>query len=77
MIVYSKALWGVPLSLHFGRGSPLTRNLLLPLLSILETALLYIFTCRHVVAPLTPAEGDDGGEGESDSHCSASSRSFI
>lgn len=69
MIVYSKAFWQLPLALHFGRGSPLTRNLLLPVLSCCVTVLLYLFTCKHVVAPLGTAEGEDGEEGLNTAQC--------
>lgn len=69
MIVYSKAFWQLPLALHFGRGSPLTRNLLLPVLSCVETVLLYLFTCQHVVEPLGSAEGEDGEDGLNVAQC--------
>ena len=69
MIVYSKAFWQLPLALHFGRGSPLTRNLLLPALSCVETVLLYLYTCKHVVEPLGSAEGEDGEDGLNVAQC--------
>jgi hypothetical protein len=62
MIVYSKALGGLPLSLHLGRGSPLCRNLLLPIVSLVLTWALWTYTCKHVAAPVSAAEGEDGGE---------------
>jgi hypothetical protein len=62
MIIYSKALWQLPLALRLGRGTGLTRNLLLPALSTAETVLLFLFTCRHVTEPFDAASGDDGGD---------------
>ncbi len=76
MIVYSKAFWQLPLTLHLGRGSPLTRNLLLPLLSTLETILLFIFTCKHVVELASAAEGGDGEDGLNTEHCAVKWRAW-
>jgi hypothetical protein len=69
MIIYSKSFGGLPLALRFGRGSPLTRNLLWPLLSVALTVLLYTYTCKKVPEPLSALDGDDGGDGEVPGHC--------
>jgi hypothetical protein len=45
MLVYNKGLWGVPLLLRgFPRGTPVTRALVYPLLSVIQT--LCIFQAR-------------------------------
>jgi hypothetical protein len=45
MLVYNKGYWGVPLLLRgFPRGTPVTRALLYPLLSVIQT--LCIFQAR-------------------------------
>ena len=64
MLLYSKSFCGLPLAFSFNRGSPLTRNLLLPALSVALTAILWHFTCRHVPEILSAAAGDDGDDGE-------------
>ena len=64
MLLYSKSFCGLPLAFSFNRGSPLTRNLLLPALSVALTAILWRFTCRHVPEILSAAAGDDGDDGE-------------
>lgn len=66
MLLYSKNGFGLPLAFSFNRGSPLTRCCLLPVLSVVLTALLWQFTCRHVPAVLSAAAGDDAADGEED-----------
>ena len=62
MIIYSRG-WQSLLTLRIGRGSPLTRNLLVPTLSVVMTALLFQYTCKHVVEPFAVAEsGEDVGD---------------
>ena len=64
MLLYSKSFFGLPLAFSFNRGSPLTRNLLLPALSVALTAVLWTYTCRHVPELLSAAAGEDGADGE-------------
>ena len=70
MIIYDRG-WAALLTLRFGRGSPLTRNLLVPTLSVVMTALLYRFTCKHVIEPISAVEGDDVGDEVIAGVCSA------
>ena len=71
MIIYSRG-WQSLLTLRFGRGSPLTRNLLVPTLSVVMTALLFQYTCKHVIEPFAVAEsGDDVGDEPVAGTCSA------
>jgi hypothetical protein len=64
MLLYSKSFCGLPLAFSFNRGSPLTRNLLLPALSVALTAILWLFTCRHVPEILSAAAGNDAADGK-------------
>jgi hypothetical protein len=58
MIIYDRG-WASLLTLRFGRGSPLTRNLLVPALSVLMTAMLFQYTCKHVIEPFGAVDGVD------------------
>ena len=72
MIIYARGGWQSLLTLRFGRGSPLTRNLLVPTLSVVMTALLFQYTCKHFIEPFAVAEsGEDVGDEPVAGTCSA------
>ena len=71
MLVYSKAHWSLPLLFRgfLSAGSPVTRSLLIPALSVLQTLFIFQFTCAGVPSlddvlsglAVHPALGPRGG----------------